>query len=64
MKKAICIIVLLMNFIFSYSQDFNKMLFPLCDQSSKLWGCVDIKGNTVIPFKYKDLWGRTFSQAN
>ena len=60
MKKAICIIVLLMNFIFSYSQDFNKMLFPLCDQSSKLWGCVDIKGNTVIPFKYKDLWGRTF----
>lgn len=60
MKKAICIIVLLMNFIFSYSQDFNKMLFPLCDQSSKLWGCVDINGNTVIPFKYKHLWGRTF----
>ena len=60
MKKAICIIVSLMNFIFSYSQDFNKMLFPLCDQSSKLWGCVDIKGNTVIPFKYENLWGRTF----
>ena len=53
-----------MNFIFSYSQDFNKMLFPLCDQSSKLWGCVDIKGNTVIPLNTNICGAELFSQAN
>lgn len=43
-----------------YAQDFEKMLFPLRDPVTKCIGCVNIKGDTIIPFEFKDCYVRTY----
>ena len=42
------------------AQNYEKMLFVLKDTTTKKFGCVDINGETVMPFKYQYASLRTY----
>lgn len=36
--------------------EYDKMLFPIWDSTLKAYGCVDIHGKTIVPFRYHNFY--------
>ena len=60
MKRFFFLILVALATHNAQAQNYEKMLFVLKDTITKKFGCVDINGKTVMPFKYQYASWRTY----
>ena len=60
MKRILFLVLVALTMHNVQAQNYEKMLFVLKDTTTKKFGCVDINGETVMPFKYQYASLRTY----